>query len=106
MNDELMPYATGEVTPRRGDRKVARRAKAIYDEVREKDMMARGAFALGADIMNETTKLYHHGKQLSGDEPALGRILAEELYNTVKKAEAIQDSLYEGEPRPGSRGGW
>ena len=97
MNNELMPYATGEVTPHKGDRRIAKRAKAIYDEVREKDMMARGAFALGADIMDQTTKLYHHGKQLSADDPALGRILAEELVDTVNQARRIQNSLYKSD---------
>ena len=76
VNDELMPYATGEVTPRRGDRRVARRAKDVYDEVRVKAHMERGAFALGADIMDQTVLLYNKGAQLAGDDPVLGRILS------------------------------
>lgn len=94
MNDELMPYATGEVVPRRGDRQVARKAKAIYDEVRLAAMKERGAFALGADIMDQTVQLYHKGAQLAGDDPVLGRILADELHTTVRKAQSIQKNLF------------
>jgi len=66
MYNELMLYATGEVVPRRGDRPVAGRAKRIYDDVRGADLMARGAFALGADIMDQTAMLFAKGKALSG----------------------------------------
>lgn len=96
MNNELMLFATGEVVPRRGDRAVAAQAKRIYDEVREKDLMARGAFALGADIMAQTAMLWANGKMLAGDDPALGRILGDEFANTVYQARRIQNSLFEG----------
>ena len=96
MDNELMRYATGEVTPRWGDRNVARRAKGIYNEVQEKDMMARGAAALGADIMDLTVELYNHGKRNAGDDPMLGRVMADEFTHTVRNMQDIQDSLYEG----------
>lgn len=96
MNNELMQWATGEVVPPRGDRQVAARAKQILREVQEKDMMARGAFALGADIMEQTAMLYIKGKMLAGDEPALGRALADEWAATVHQAQEIQRNLFEG----------
>lgn len=95
MNNELMLWATGEVVARRRDRAVAGRAKRIYDEVREKDLMARGAFALGADIMDQTAMLFAKGKALSGGDPVLSRLLAEEVVNTLDQARHIQNSLFE-----------
>lgn len=96
MSDDLMQWSSGELEPRREDRKLAKRAKDIYDEVREKDFMARGAFALGADIMDQTVQLDTKRQQLSTGDPFLDRLLAEEELSTVRQAQEIQKSLYKG----------
>ena len=95
MNNDLMLFAIGDIAPRKGDRAIAARAKAIYDEVREKDLMARGAFALAADIMDGANALDDKAERMAGDNPRKQRILGEIELNAIRQTMRIQNSLYD-----------
>ena len=57
--------------------------------------MARGAFALGADILDQTTALVGKAKRSRAMIQLLGRLLADEVMCTVRQAQRIQNSLYD-----------
>lgn len=94
MHNDLIPYATGEIRPRRGDRELVGRAKTIYDNVRLAALEADGAMALGAHIMEGTAQLDAHRRSLAGNDAALNAVLCEIELNTVRQAQTIQRQAF------------
>lgn len=92
---ELMRYSNGEVVPKH-DRAVARRAKAVHDEVRLAAFKADGALALGGHIMDGVVGLDQHRRALAKNDPVLNTMLAEIEATAVQSAAKIQADLYKG----------
>jgi len=95
MNDELMGYARGEVTPRRHDRPLAARAKGIYEDVKLGALMADGALALAGHIIGEVVELDEERRSFSRRiTPELNAVLIEIEVTGVEQAQKVQRDLY------------
>lgn len=94
MHNDLIPYATGELRPRRDDREVVGRAKTIYDDVRLAAVKADAAMALGAHLMEGAAQLDAHRRALAGSNEQLNAVLCEIELNTIRQAETIQRQAF------------
>ena len=94
MHNDLVPYVTGELRIRRGDRDLVGRAKIVYDNVRLAALEADGAMALGAHIMEGTAQLDAHRRALAGNNEALNAVLCGIELDTVRQAQTIQRQAF------------
>ena len=78
MDNELVKLAKGEEAAPYRDRRVARQAKQLYDDVRLAGMAIEGAAALAAHAMETASALDAERQQLPGSaDPILNMVLLE-----------------------------
>jgi hypothetical protein len=93
VNNELMKYTKGEPAPLR-DRRVAKQAKKVYDEVRLSALQMNGATALAAHTMETLMELDAHRRRLAGDDPVTNQMLVEIELTAVRQVGRIQSNLF------------
>jgi hypothetical protein len=94
MQNDLILYASGDVTPQRGNRQVAARAKQTYDETRLAGFKVDAVMALGAHIMDGSAQLVAHGQALAGGNPQLGAVMSTIAADTIRQAQTIQRQAF------------
>ncbi len=95
MNDELMDYARGEITPRRKDRTLAAKARGVYEEVKLGALMADGALALAGHILGEVVELDEERRSYRRRvTPDLNAVLIEIEVTGIEQAQKVQRNLY------------
>jgi hypothetical protein len=94
MHNDLIRYASGDVTPRRPDREVAQRAKGVYDETRLAGLKVDAAMALGAHVMEGTAQLDAHRRALAGNNEQLNSVLCNIEIDTIRQAQTIQRQTF------------
>lgn len=95
MNNDLMLYARGDLTPVRADRAVAGKAKQVFDEVRLTSLKAEGALALAGKIMEGVVELDKHRRALAGEDAVLNMMLTDIEVTAVARASRIQRELFD-----------
>ena len=94
MHNDLIRYASGDVTPRRTDRDVAQRAKDVYDETRLAALKVDAAMALGAHVMEGAAQLDAHRHALAGNDQQLNAVLCNIEIDTIRQAQTIQRQTF------------
>lgn len=94
MSDKLMKYVSGgELVPLR-DRRLAKQAKDVSDEVRMKGFQMDGAIALGGHAMEALMGLDDRRRELSQGDPVTDLLLTEIESVVIRQTKNIQASLY------------
>jgi hypothetical protein len=94
MSGELMRYANGELRPAKLDRDIAKKAKAIQDEVRTAAFKIDGALALGGHVMEGVVELDSRRRQLAGNDPLTNALLADIEQAALFAVKKIQSNLF------------
>ena len=91
---DLIKYTQGsEVVPLR-DRRVARQAKKVYDDVRLAALKAEGLMALSGKLMEELVELDAFRRELTQRDPALDALLLDIELAAARQVKSIQNHLY------------
>lgn len=94
MASQLIKYATGEVTPTREERPIAKQARKLFDEVRIAGLVADGQVALTAHIMEQVVELDARRRELAGDDPITNSMLADIEIEAVRQLKRIANDTY------------
>jgi hypothetical protein len=94
MHNDLIRYASGDITPRRPDREVAQRAKGVYDDTRLAALKVDAIMALGAHVMEGATNLIAHGQTLASGNPQAAAVMGTIASDTIRQAQTIQRQTF------------
>lgn len=94
-SNELLAYATGELRPPRGDRAIAKEARAIYQETRLVGLKGDAVLAIGARILEGAAALDRKRRSLSDGDGVMNSVLIEIEVQTITNALKLQTAFAE-----------